>query len=109
MTSNDKNTVKQIAATAIKEKELAQVGQEKRMRSRKWLSWTTWLLIAVASLVMVYTNHAGTLDINLVIKMFGIVTIIYILGNVFEKFVLIFATKLAEIIGKKFESFIDMQ
>lgn len=102
-------TIKKIAAVAVQEVEMKRLSHEKKMRSRKWISWFVWLLITVASLFIVYRSGAETaLDINLVIKMFGIVTIIYILGNVFEKFVLLFASKLADIVGEKLGSFVDM-
>lgn len=99
-------SVKKIVAATLKENQLQSMSQEKRMRSRKWISWLVWLVITGISL---YFAKAGVdnLDINLVIKMFGIVTIIYILGNVFEKFIMLFASKLAEIISNKIDSFIN--
>jgi len=102
-------TIKKIAAAAVQEAEMRKLSQEKKMKSRKWISWSVWLLITAVSLFIVYRSGAETaLDINLVIKMFGIVTIIYILGNVFEKFVLLFASRLADIVGEKLSSFVDM-
>jgi len=102
-------TIKKIAAVAVQEVEMKRLSQEKKMRSRKWISWSVWFLITAVSLFIVYRSGSDTvLDINLVIKMFGIVTIIYILGNVVEKFVLLFASKLADIIGEKLSSFVDM-
>jgi len=100
-------TVKKIVAATVKQQSLQNVAQEKRMRSRKWLSWVIWLIITAISLYITYTKSETTLDVNLVLKMFGIITIIYILGNVTEKFVLTFADKLAQKIGDKIESFID--
>lgn len=104
---SDTSTIKKIAAAAVKEQTLKQAAQENRMRSRKWLSWVIWLGITVVSLFIVYTKVETLLDINVVLKMFGIITIIYILGNVTEKFVLVLASKLAEIIGHKIERFLD--
>lgn len=103
----NKKDVKKIVAATVKQNALSQIAQEKRMRSRKWMSWIVWLLIAIASLYIVFTKEQTSLDVNLVLKMFGIVTIIYILGNVTEKFVMTFAAKLADKIGDKIESFID--
>lgn len=104
---NQQKIIKSIVTATAKEAQLNSLSQEKRMRSRKYISWFIWFLITATSLYMVFTSRAGALDINLVIKMFGTVTVIYILGNVFEKFVMLFASKLAEIIGKKIESFLD--
>ncbi len=100
-------TIKKIVAATIKEETLQKIAKEKRMRSRKWLSWMVWLLIAIASFVILWRNPETMLDINLVLKLFGIVTVIYILGNVTEKFVMVLAEKLADKIGSKIEGFID--
>jgi len=102
----DNTSVKKIVAATLKENQLQKISQEKRMRSRKWISWLVWLILTAVSLYLVKSGTTN-LDINLVIKMFGIVTIIYILGNVFEKFIMLFASKLAEIISKKIEGFIN--
>jgi len=103
----DNKTIKKVVSATVKQQSLMKISQEKRMRSRKWLSWMVWLVITIVSLYITYVKSDSSLDVNLVLKMFGIVTIIYILGNVTEKFVLTFATKLADKIGEKVDSFLE--
>ena len=100
-----KKQIDKIVAASVKKHSLELTSQERRMKSRKWLAWLIWLVITAVSLYMTWTK-SSSLDINLVLKMFGIVTIIYILGNVTEKFVMVFANKLAKNIGDKIDSII---
>ena len=106
MEAKTTNTIKRIVSATVKENQLQKLSHEKRMRSRKWISWAVWLIITAVSLYLIKTGTTN-LDINLVIKMFGIVTVIYILGNVVEKFIMLFASKLADIVANKIDSFID--
>jgi len=96
MTKTDEKKINKIVAATAEKYHLKKISQEKRMRSRKWLSWIVWLIITGISLYITYTKSETGLDINLVLKMFGIVTIIYILGNVTDIFVLIFVDNLAD-------------
>lgn len=100
-------TIKKIVAATIRKETLQKIAKENRMRSRKWISWMVWLLIAIVSFVILWRNPETMLDINLVLKLFGIVTVIYILGNVTEKFVIVLAEKLANNISDKIDTFID--
>lgn len=53
-----------------------------KITSRKFLAWLAWLLLVVASFIFTKTVN------DTLIGWFGVVTVIYIGGNVAQKFFL---------------------